>query len=290
MSREFVITTESNSDMPESFLQENGIGVIPHYYTVDGELYGDGKEMTIPEFYDAMRKQKKVATMASNPAVILERFTAYAKQGKDILHVSFASSLSGGYGNICAGAAEVMEEHPEMTIKVVDTLSASLGEGILLKKAVDMRAAGKSLEETEKELNALAPHLCAQFIVDDLNHLYRGGRLSKTTAIVGTLANIKPILHIDAEGRLTPMGKARGKKKAMEQMLNLMEERLGSFKDKQEFIGIIHGDCENEAKQLADMVEKRLGYTKFQICPIGPSIGVHSGPGTLALIFLGDYR
>lgn len=288
--RDFVITTESNSDMPAQFLKENGVCVIPHYYSIDDEVYGDGKELSIKEFYDAMRAKKKAATMASNPAVILEKFTEIAKAGKDILHISFSSALSGGYSNIVSGANEIMEEYPEMKIRVVDTLSVSLAEGILIQAALDLRAQGKSMEETADAVEALVPHLCVQFTVDDLNHLYRGGRLSKTTAIVGTLANIKPILYIDDQGKLVALDKTRGRKKSLNLLVKNMADRLGSYRDKQVFIGIVHGDCEEDAKYLAELVKKEFGYENIIIQPVGPSIGAHSGPGAIGILFLGDHR
>lgn len=288
--RDFVITTESNSDMPAKFLEENGVCVIPHYYSIDDVVYGDGKELSIKEFYDAMRAKKKAATMASNPAVILEKFTEIARSGKDILHISFSSALSGGYSNIVSGANEVMEEYPDMTIKVVDTLSVSLAEGILIKAALDMRASGKSVEETAAYVESLVPHLCVQFTVDDLNHLYRGGRLSKTTAIVGTLANIKPILYIDDQGKLVALDKTRGRKKSLNLLIKNMADRLGSFRDKQVFVGIVHGDCEEDANYLAELVRREFGYDDIIIQPVGPSIGAHSGPGAIGLLFLGDHR
>lgn len=288
--RPFVITTESNTDLSNEYIKKNQISVIPHYYTVEEETYGDDRQMSIEEFYEAMRAQKKVTTMASNPSVILDTFTGFAKEGRDILHISFSSALSGGCGNVTAGALEVTEEYPEMRIEVVDTLSASLGEGILIDMALAMQREGKSLEETARTLRDLVPHLCVQFTVDDLNHLYRGGRLSRTTAIVGTLAGIKPILYIDDEGMLVALGKTRGRKKSIAELVNNMEERLGSFRDRQQFIGIVHGDCEEDAQELADIIRERLGYTNFMIRPIGPSIGAHSGPGALGLIFLGDHR
>ncbi len=288
--KDFVITTESNSDMPVEFLQENGVVVIPHYYSVDEEVYGDGKEMTVREFYDAMRAQKKAATMASNPAVILEKFTEIAKSGRDILHISFSSALSGGYSNIVAGAREVMDENPGMNIRVVDTLSVSMAEGILMKAALDMRAEGKSMEEAADAVEALVPHLCVQFTVDDLNHLYRGGRLSKTTAIFGTLANIKPILYIDDAGKLVALDKTRGRKKSLNLLVKNMSERLGSFKDKQKFIGVVHGDCREDADYVADLIRSELGYENIIIQPVGPSIGAHSGPGAVGVLFLGDHR
>lgn len=288
--REFIISTESNCDLPADFITENEICVIPHYYTVEEEVYGDGKELSCKEFYDEMRNLKKVGTMASNPAVIEDKFTAYAKEGKDILHISFSSALSGGCGNVQMVSRQVMEEYDQMNIIVVDTLAASLGEGILIMKALEMKKAGKSLEETAKAIEELVPHVCTLFTVDDLNYLYRGGRLSKTSAVVGTLVNLKPILRVNEEGKLVALSKTRGRNKSLQTITNLMEDLLGSFRDKQIVIGIIHGDCEEDALYLKKLIEDKYGYHDFMIQPIGPSIGAHSGPGTVGLIFLGEHR
>ncbi len=288
--RDFIISTETNSDMSQEFLQNNDILVIPHYYTVEEDVYGDGNELTIREFYDEMRAGKKAGTMASNPAVILDKFTEVAKQGKDILHISFSSELSCGYQNIVNGAGEVKEDYPDMEFEVVDTLSASLGEGMMLQLAADMRAEGKSLQETADKIRELVPHINVFVTVDDLDTLYRGGRLSKTSAVVGGMIGIKPVIIVDENGKLSAQGKARGRKKALNMLLDMMEEKMGSYKDQQIFIGIIHGDCAEDAEAFKDMIQARFGFEKFVIEPIGPSIGAHTGPGTLGLIFLGESR
>lgn len=288
--REFIISTESNCDLSEDYIKENDICVIPHYYTVDEEVFGDGKELTCKEFYDEMRNLKKVGTMASNPAVIEEKFSTYAKEGKDILHISFSSALSGGCGNVQMVSAQIMEEFSDTKIIVVDTLAASLGEGLLIMKAVQMKKEGRTLTETAKAVEELVPHICTLFTVDDLNYLYRGGRLSKTSAVVGTLVNLKPILRVNEEGRLVALSKTRGRNKSLQTMANLMDEYLGEFRDKQSTIGLIHGDCEEDAFYLQKIIEEKYGYNNFLIRPIGPSIGAHSGPGTVGLIFLGDHR
>ena len=289
--RDFIISTESNSDMSEEFISKNNILVIPHYYNVEEKTYGEeGNLLTIKEFYDEMRAGKKVGTAASNPAVILEEFTKIAKEGKDILHISFSSALSGGYQNIVNGANEVMEEFPDCKILVVDTLSASLGEGMMMQLALNLKAEGKDIETVFNEVNEMTKHVSIQFTVDDLDYLYRGGRLSKTSAVMGNVINLKPVLHINDEGKLVAIAKVRGRKKSLSAMISNMEAKIGSFKDKQIFIGILHGDCEEDAKMLRDMVVEKFGYDNFLIEPIGPSIGAHSGPGTLGLVFLGDER
>ncbi|MCI5960144.1 MAG: DegV family protein [Lachnospiraceae bacterium] len=288
--RDFIISTETNCDLSPAFIKENNICVIPHYYTVEEDVYGDGKELTNKEFYDKMREKHKVGTMASNPAVIDEMFTNIANEGKDILHISFSSALSGGCGNVQVVSNQIMEANPEMKIIVVDTLAASLGEAILIQKAVDLKAEGKTIEETAEIINELVPHLITLFTVDDLDYLYRGGRLSKTTAIVGSLVNIKPILRINEEGKLVAYSKVRGRNKSIQTLAAMMEDYLGDYKDKQLQIGIMHGDCEEDARALQRIIQEKYGYTDFFIEPIGPSIGAHSGPGTLGLVFLGDHR
>ena len=288
--REFIITTDSNSDMDPVYLADNEVGVIPHYYTVEEEVYGDGRELSNQEFYDAMRAGKKTTTMASNPAVILERFEAYAKQGKDILHISFSSELSCAYNNIVNCANEILESYPEMKIIVIDTLSASLGEGIMIRKAIEMKREGKTLEETADWIREYCPYINVQFTVDNLDYLYRGGRLSKSSALLGTVINIKPILYVNKEGKLVALSKVRGRKKSLTTLVDNMEERLGEFRDKQIFVGVVHGDCEEDAKYIANMITERFGYTDIVIRPIGPSIGAHSGPGTIGIVFMGDLK
>ena len=288
--REFVITTDSNSDMDPVYLAEHEIGVMPHYYTVEEEVYGGDKELSNHEFYDAMRAGKKTTTMASNPAVILEKFEAYAKQGKDILHISFSSELSCAYNNIVNCANEIMESYPEMKIIVIDTLSASLGEGIMIRKAVEMKKEGKSLEETADWIREYCPYINVQFTVDNLDYLFGGGRLSKSSALLGTVINIKPILYVNKEGKLVALSKVRGRKKSLTTLVDNMEERLGEFRDKQIFVGVVHGDCEEDARYIANMITERFGYTDIVIRPIGPSIGAHSGPGTIGIVFMGDLK
>lgn len=288
--REFVITTDSNCDMDPTYLDEQEVGVIPHYYTVDEKIYGEEKELSVSEFYDALREGKKAATMASNPDVIRKRFEEYAQQGKDILHISFSSALSVAYDNIVGGANEIMGKYPGMKIIVIDTRSASLGEGIMIRKAVEMKQEGKTIEETAEWVRENSPHLNIQFTVDDLNFLYRGGRLSRSSAILGTVIDIKPILYVNREGELVPFDKVRGRKKVLMTLVENMAERLGEYKDKQVFIGVVHGDCEMDARYVANMITERFGYTDIEIRPIGPSIGVHTGPGAVALIFLGDEK
>ena len=173
---------------------------------------------------------------------------------------------------------------------MADTLCASLGEGLLVHKAVQLKKAGKSLEETAQWVEAHKENLVHVFTVDDLFHLHRGGRVSKATAIVGTLAGIKPLLHVDEEGHLTAVGKVRGRKKSLQSLVDMMEKQVGSFRDQNDCVFISHGDCTEDAEYVRQLVQERFGITEFLINEIGPTIGTHSGPGTVALFFLGETR
>ena len=173
---------------------------------------------------------------------------------------------------------------------VVDSLSASLGEGLLVYKAIKLKEEGKTIEEVVKWVEDNKLNLCHYFTVDDLNHLYRGGRVSKTTAIIGTMIGVKPILHVDNEGRLTPVSKVRGRKQSLNALVKNMKDWLGSYKDENDIIFISHGDSEKDAQYVADLVKKELGIDSFLINYVGPTIGAHSGPGTIALFFMGEKR
>ena len=204
--------------------------------------------------------------------------------------LSFSSGLSGTCGNVSLAAREIMEERPDCRIVVADTLCASLGEGLLVHKAVQLKKAGKSLDETAQWVEAHKENLVHVFTVDDLFHLHRGGRVSKATAIVGTLAGIKPLLHVDEQGHLTAVGKVRGRKKSLQSLVDMMEKQVGSWRDKNDCIFISHGDCAEDADYVKQLVEERFGRKDFLINEIGPTIGTHSGPGTVALFFMGDVR
>lgn len=288
--RDFIIATESNADLTQEYIEQNNILVIPHYYNVEENMYGGDVNITTQEFYQEMRNGKKVGTAASNPAVILDSFTEIAKEGKDILFLSFTSALSCGYQNICNGASEVMEDYPDCKITVIDTLAASLGEAILIQSALNMKAEGKSMDEVAEEIKALIPKINTLFTVDDLEYLYRGGRLSKTSAVIGNVINLKPILNINEEGSLVPFAKVRGRKKAFATMIEKMEATIGDYIDKQIFVGIVHCDEESAANTLKQMIEDKFGIKDFVIAQIGPSIGAHTGPGTVGVIYLGSNR
>lgn len=288
--REFVITTESNTDLPAKFLEINHIEVIPHYYYVEDEEYGGEKQLSVHEFYNEMRREKRVKTAASNPMIIQDTFQKILKKGKDILHISFSSELSSGFQNVSTEAQILLQEYPNATIQVFDSKNASLGEGLFLMRAVELQQEGKSIKEIVEVLEAIKDSVYAVFSVENLKYLYQGGRISKSLQVLGSLMNIKPMIAIDKDGKLQAIGKVRGRKKALVSMLDYMEETMGEKKDSQLMVGIVHGDCEEDAEHLRTMMKARFGYEHVLICPVGPSIGAHTGPETMGIIYIGKKK
>lgn len=289
----FKIITDSTADLPQDYLNEHQIGCMPISYILDGVTYGRDKEMDWKKFYAMMREEGKMPTTSQiNPAEAKEYFEEYIKTDKEILHLAFSSGLSGTYNNLCMAAEEIMEEHPDVKIIVIDSLCASMGEGLFVHKAVKMRDAGKTMEETAQWLKDHVQNFVHAFTVDDLFHLYRGGRVSKTAAVIGTLASIKPTLHVDHEGHLIVIGKVRGRKKSLLALVNYMEEKMGSWmqENKDDMVFISHGDALEDAEFVRDQVRERFGMEHFMINHIGPTIGAHSGPGTVTLFFMGESR
>ena len=289
----FKITTDSTADLPVEYLQKHNVGCMPISYIVDGVTYGRDREMDWKEFYSLMRNEGKMPTTSQiNPAEAKEYFEEFIKTDKEILHLAFSSGLSGTYGNLCIAADEIMEEHPDCRIVVVDSLCASLGEGLFVHKAVKMRDEGKTIEETADWLRTNVQNFVHVFTVDDLFHLYRGGRVSKTAAVIGTMVGIKPKLHVDSEGHLIVIGKIRGRKKSLNALVDYMEEKMGSHlsENVQDYVFISHSDALEDAEYVRDQIKERFGINNFLINHIGPTIGAHTGPGTIALFFMGESR
>ncbi len=285
-----MITADSNCDLLPEYIRENGIGIIPHYYDIDGVTYGDEKNLTPKEFYDMMRGGKMPTTMASNPAVIRNTFQKYADQGLDVLHFSFSSALSGGHSNVVCGAQEICEENPGMKIRVVDTLNVSLGEGMVIMKAIRMKRDGKSLDEIADWVEENRLRFCVYFVVDDLFHLHRGGRLSKTTAIVGSVLNIKPILIVDDEGKLVNNGTVRGRKKALNTIVERAVKSMGEEYLSDDWdLCVVHGDAPEDAQTVAAALKEKTGKNVI-VNTVSPSIGAHSGPAALGILCMGEKR
>ncbi|MBC8569762.1 DegV family protein [Zongyangia hominis] len=283
------ITTDNNVDLPDSYLKEHNLAVTYFTYTIDDVAYSsDDPNMGIHEFYDKMRGGSVVKTQQINPDQAIDFFRTYLQEGYDLLHVAFSSGLSGTFNNMRLAWDDLREEFPERKVIVVDSLCASMGQGLLVHKALELQKEGKSMEEVARWLEENRLHLCHNFTVEDLAYLHRGGRISKTTAVVGTMLGIKPVLHVDDAGKLVPEGKIRGRKQSLIALVDNMERKLGGYQNDVVFIS--HGDCEEDALFVKDLVEKRFGIKAFVMGYISPIIGAHSGPGTVALFFMGETR
>lgn len=283
--KNFVITADSNSDLLPQYIQENKIGIIPHYYNIDGIVYGDEINLTPKEFYDKMRGGVMPTTMASNPLVIYNTFTSYIKEGYDVLHISFSSALSGGHNNVASGANEVMEENPGSKIIVIDSLNVSIGEGLLVMEAVKLRKEGLSIDEVATIIEEKKSKIAVQFTVDDLFHLQRGGRISKMTAIVGSMINVKPILVVNETGNLISNGTVRGRKKALATIADNALKQLEGVSAEGGTIGIVHGDAPEDAAYVERILREALPNYEIIINTVSPSIGSHSGPGAIGICF-----
>ena len=287
---DYVITTDSNSDVLPEFIKENDLTIIPQYYSFGDTVYGDELNMPPHEFYETMRKGELPKSQANNPAVIREKFEKILKEGKNILHIAFSSALSGSCNNVVMTANELMEDYPDRKIMVFDSLNASLGEGVSVYRAVELWKEEKSMEEVYDILMEERDHVNVSFTVNDLYHLQRGGRVSKTTAVVGSLVNIKPILAVTSTGELKSDGTVRGRKKSLKTLVARLEESLDlDSYGKDRLVAVLHGDCIDDAKAVADMV-KELGFTNVIINDVSPSIGTHAGPGVVGLINYGKNR
>lgn len=287
---DYVITTDSNSDVLPEFIKENDLTIIPQYYSFGDTVYGDELNMPPHEFYETMRKGELPKSQANNPAVIREKFEKILKEGKNILHIAFSSALSGSCNNVVMTANELMEDYPDRKIMVFDSLNASLGEGVSVYRAVELWKEEKSMGEVYDILMEERDHVNVSFTVNDLYHLQRGGRVSKTTAVVGSLVNIKPILAVTSTGELKSDGTVRGRKKSLKTLVARLEESLDlDSYGKDRLVAVLHGDCIDDAKAVADMV-KELGFTNVIINDVSPSIGTHAGPGVVGLINYGKKR
>lgn len=287
---DYVITTDNNSDLPESYCKEHQVGCVYLSYTLEGVTYTHDNFLPEDEFYKKMTEGSMPTTAQVNPDDAREMMEPYLKEGKDILHIAFSSGLSGSYNSCRLTAEELEEEYPQRKIIVIDSLCASLGQGLLIHQAILMKEAGKSMEEVARWVTDHRKNLIHLFTVDDLNHLFRGGRVSRTTAIVGGMLNIKPVLHVDDEGKLVAIGKVRGRKKSLVELADLMDKKLGSYKESCNTVFISHGDCLEDAQFLAKRIKEKYAIDTLLINYVGATIGAHSGPGTIALFFLGDER
>ena len=284
----YQIITDSVCDLPQAMLTELHVKTTPLHILFRGQNLPDSVEEGLKEIYDGMRAGEAPSTAAANPqgwTAVMEPILA---AGQDVLALGFSSALSTTYQSAVIAAQELAEKYPHRKIRVVDTLSAALGQGLLVWYACKMRDNGLSLDELADWVEENRFHICHWFTVDDLMHLKRGGRVSAATAVVGTMLQIKPVLHVDNEGRLINMEKARGRKASIEALVKKLEE-LGEGYDNST-VFICHGDCREDAEKLKALVLQRTGTKEVFVGNLGAVIGAHAGPGTLALFFMGKHR
>ena len=287
----FVIVTDSSADLSAQMAEKAGVQVLPLRFTVGGKTYynwPDNREMDPKVFYRMLREGEVATTAAVNISQYLDMLEPILQSGTDVLVLSFSSGLSATYDSSRLAAEELREKYPQRKIFAVDTLCASLGQGLLVWHAAQLKDQGKSIEEVRDWVEENKLHLCHQFTVDDLHFLKRGGRISATTAVVGTMLKIKPVLHVDDGGKLVNIGKARGRRASLKALVDRMEETAIDPAGQTVFIS--HGDCMEDAEYVAGLVKERMGVQDVRINYLGPVIGAHSGPGTLALFHLGSRR
>ena len=288
---EYVILSDSSCDLPAEMVEAMQLRILPLTVSIGGAEYADypdERELSTERFYELLRSGLTAVTSAANAEAFFAEMAPILEGGKDILYIGFSSALSGTFQNAGIAAEELREKYPERTVLCMDSRCASMGQGLLLTLAVAAKNEGKSLQELKEYVEAVIPRLCHWFTVDDLHFLKRGGRISAATASVGTLLHIKPILHVDPEGRLVQMEKARGRKAAIE----ALSQKVAAYATEIETqtVMISHGDSPEDAEKLAQKIRERLRPAGIIIHTVGPVIGAHSGPGTLSVFFLGTQR
>jgi EDD domain protein, DegV family len=286
----FVITTENTADLPQEYYQQHNIEYMYLPCTIDGKVYNKDNALSSKEFYAIMRDGAMPTTSQVNSEDAKAVWVPMLEAGQAILHLSFSSALSGTYNSCRIAAEELREEYPECKLIVIDSVCASLGQGMFVDKAVKMRDEEKSIDEVADFLEQHKTNFCHVFTVDDLHHLHRGGRVSKMAALIGTMINLKPILHVDNEGKLIPVNKVRGRKKSLLELISMMQERTTDYTDEPGEVFVSHGDCLEDAEFVAKNIKEKLGREVSIINPIGATIGAHAGPGTVALFFMGTKR
>lgn len=288
---EYIIMTDSSCDLPFEMINKLQISVLPLSFLMDEQKYynyPDERDITFAKFYDLLRHEKMATTSAVNLSDFENEMEPYLKDGKDILFLGMSSALSCTYNNSVAAANELKEKYPERKIYVVDTLSASLGQGLLVYLAVLEKQKGKNLEEVRDFVENIKLRICHWFTVEDLGHLKRGGRVSAATALIGGMLGIKPILHVDNLGRLINVSKVRGRKTSMDELANRLKNSIINPEEQTVFIS--HGDCKEDADYLTKIITEQVGVKNVITAYIGPVIGAHAGPGTISVFFIGNER
>lgn len=288
----FKILTDSCCNLPEYMIDEFGLEVFPLTFMVDGrehQSYLKGEVTDLSKFYDMMREGKVITTSLPNLDSARKLMAAQLEEGHDVLYLGFSSGLSGTFDAIRLLMDELASEYPDRKLYAVDTLAASGGQGLLVWHACQLARAGASVEEVRDWVEENKLHMAHWFTVDDLMFLFRGGRVSRTSAWAGTILNIKPVMHVDDEGHLIPLDKVRGRRKSLDALVEHMAQ-TGNAPLSEQMVLITHGDCLEDAQYLEGRVRERFGVADVMVNYVDPVIGAHSGPGTMALFFLASER
>jgi DegV family protein with EDD domain len=290
MSKNYVIFSDSGCDLPEEVIKQYKLGIVKLALKIDDNVYGeDSDTVPIKEFYDKMRAGSLTSTSQATPEQFVNAFDKTLAEGKDVLYIAFSSGLSGTYNSSMIARETLLEKYPERKVIVVDSLAASMGQGLFVYFAACLKEEGNTIEEVAEWCEKNKLNIGHMFTVDDLVYLYRGGRVSRATQIAGSILGIKPVLHVDDEGHLIAVGKVRGRKQALTALVDGMAERIGNHTENIT-VGISHGDCYDDLKFVMDLVSKKYKVKKFITSYVGTIIGAHSGPGTVALFFYADKR
>lgn len=276
------IFTDSGCDLPKSYYEENDVALFPLRVQLNGKEFDDVIAIDSKEIYDAIRQGAHPKTSQVSPELFLKQFENLAKNNEEGIYIAFSSELSGTYGTAVMIRNQVLEQYPTLQLAIIDSKCASLGHGMLIEEAVQLRNAGTSMDEIVKKITSLSSQMEHLFTVEDLDYLAKGGRVSKASAFLGGLLSIKPILNVE-DGKLVPIEKSRGRKKAISRMLDLMQERGGDFSEK--IVGISHSDDPTLANEVKNLIQEKLAPKAIQITMIGSVIGSHVGPGTIAIFF-----
>ena len=276
------IITDSSSDLPAHIIEKYNIEVMPLLVNMQGKEYRDKVDVSPKEVYDYMRNEGVVKTAQITYGNFIDKFRECAKTDEQYIYIAFSSGLSGTYQTSKLAETEIKEEYPDFDFHIIDTKCASLGEGLVVYKAAKMASEGCSKDEILETIDFYKDHMEHIFTVEDLKYLFRGGRVSKTAAVMGTVLNIKPILDIE-DGKLIPIEKIRGRKKSIKRMIEITQERAADFPN--QVVGIDHGD-DIEAAQFVKQKFEELGVKEIVMSEVGASVGAHSGPGTLGIYFL----
>lgn len=287
----FTLMIDTGCDLPDEYIKENNLAITPLPFMLDDVSHNQGRwqEISGKEFYDAMRNGAIARTSQVNPEAFREIFIEYAKRNESLLYLALSSGLSPTCDNAIAAAAEVKEEYPESNIIVVDTGNASGGIGMLVDLAVKLRNEGKTIDEVAAVITEKRDYCLSYYTVDDLKYLVRGGRVSKTQAILGSLIGIKPILNVTPEGKLNRISKVKGRKAAIEALVTCMKDSVKPDTKELDTVIICHADCEDDLNKLKDLMNAEFKVGKYITTMLCPVIGAHTGPGLLTIFILGDY-